>query len=252
MLKIGIIFLFFFSFFVNHSLFAKWIDRKAEGWAWYEDKNEPKKEKAEIKEKPPLTSSDEMALVRKSLEDKLAKAMLEPTAENIKIYMEEQQKWIERSSQFASIWTQVLLNQPQLDYTATVPVSQYGLKIHKESIENEKQKLISSLSKEYGLFFFYEGRKEHSIIFAKIVKEFAKKQGFEVIAISVDDVEIDGFASNKKNNGIATTLGVKIFPALYLINPVKDIAIPIAFGLVAMDQIENNIVLQFKEMKNHD
>ena len=89
------------------------------------------------------------------------------------------------------------------------------------------------------------------MIFGRIVQEFSKKYGWKMVAISVDGIEIEGFASSKINNGIVQTLGIDLVPAVYLINPKTNVAIPIAFGLVAMDQIENNIALQFKE-SNHD
>lgn len=130
----------------NVSLFAGWHDRKAEGWAWYEDKKQMEKE--EIKpEQIPLNPTEQIEQVRKNLEEKLSTAMLEPTSENIKSYMEEQQKWVERSSHFAQVWTQILLNYPHLDYTAThIPVSQYGLQLYKQNLQEEREKLITSLT----------------------------------------------------------------------------------------------------------
>lgn len=231
----------------NFTLFAGWHDRKAEGWAWYEEKSQLTQE--ERKPEQPLTSTEQMVQVRKNLEEKLTAALLEPSHENIKSYMEEQQRWVERSSHFAQVWTQVLLNHPHLDYTAThIPVSQYGLQLYKQNLQEEKEKLIASLVQDYGLFYFYEGRNEASAIFGRIIQELSKKYGWETVAISVDEIEIEGFTSTKKNNGIVQTLGIDLVPAIYLINPKTNLAIPIAFGLVAMDQIETNIALQFKEL----
>lgn len=239
--------LFCIIYLCNHNLFAGWHDRKAEGWAWYEEKKQTQQE--EVKKEKPLNSTEQIDQVRKNLEAKLAAAVLEPTPENIKSYMEEQQKWIERSSHFAQIWAQVLLNHPHLDYTAThIPVSQYGLRVYKQNLQEEKERLITSLVNDYGLFFFYEGKNEASAIFGRIVRDFSEKYGWKTIAISVDSIEIKGFTSRKKNNGLVQTLGIDLVPALYLIDPKKDIAVPVSFGLVAMDQIEDNIALQFKEL----
>ena len=247
----GLMNLIFSIFLWNTTLFAGWHDRKAEGWAWYEEKKQPEKE--ETSHEQPLTSTQQMEEVRTNLEQKLAKAVLEPTPENIRTYMEEQQKWVDRSSYFAQVWAQVLLNYPHLDYTAThMPISQYGLQFYKNELQEEKEKLIASLAKEYGLVFFYEGKSEVSAIFGRIVDELTKKYGWETIAVSVDGSEIEGFTSSKTNNGIVQTLGVDITPALYLINPKENTVVPISFGLVAMDQIEENIALQFKELSKHD
>ena len=188
-----------------------------------------------------------MQEVRKTIEEKLTKALLEPTPENIKSYMEEQQRWIERSSHFAQVWAQVLLNHPSLDYTATdMPISQYGLEFYRRGASEREGESHCLFSESYGLFFFYAGESEVSSVFAHIVQGLSKKYGLNVVAISIDGKEIEGMES-KNNNGISETLGVDLVPALYLINPKENTAVPVAYGLVAMDQIENNIFLQFKE-----
>lgn len=239
-------FLCILCLFCIHNLHAGWHDRKAEGWAWYEDRQRPEEQSKNSDQS--ATSSEEMKQMKEIMEEKLAKAVLEPTPENIKSYMEEQQKWLERSSHFANVWAQLLLNNPHLDYTAThLPISQYGLQFYKKEIQEKKERLIASLVKDFGLFFFYEGRSQTALLFANIVRAFSKKYGWEIIAISLDDVQIEGF-ENRRNNGIAEALEVDVTPALYLINPKMDEAIPISFGLVAMDKLEDNIALQFKDL----
>ncbi len=230
-------------------LCADWHERKAEGWAWYEERRALEEhEEPDQEEEKPLSSSEQILEVRKNLEEKLANAVLDPSPENVQSYMEEQQKWTERSSHFAKVWTQLLLNQPQLDYTATQrPVSQYGLQLYKKRIQEEKERLIGSLVGDYGLFFFYAGADQASEVFGKIVQELEKKYGWKTIAISTDGKYLKDFEDTKKDNGAAKALEVDLVPALYLINPKDNIAVPISFGLVALDQIENNIVLQFKE-----
>ena len=231
------------------TLYAGWHDRKAEGWAWYEDLQKPVKEEAP----KPQTTAQQMQQARENIEEKLAKAVLEPTPENIKSYMEEQQKLLERSALFAKVWAQVLLNHPHLDYTAThLPVSQYGLQFYKNELQEKKETLIGILAKDFGLFYFYEGKNEISSVFGPIVRDFAQKYDYKTIAISIDDTEIEGFEGSKKDNGITQALGIHVTPALYLINPKTNVAIPIAFGLVAVDKIEDNIVLQFKELIGND
>ncbi len=230
----------------NSLLFANWHDRKAEGWAWYEERRKHEEEK--VLPKTPATPSEQLQEIRQKIEEKLAKAVLEPTPENIKAYMTEQQKWVDHSAYFAQVWEKILLSYPHLDNTAkSLPVSQYGLQYHKQEQQIKKESLIASLAKSYGLFFFYEGKSEISLFFGQIVKEFSKKYDMQTVAISVDGVKIEGFESHKKDNGIASTLGVDVMPALYLIDPQTDTAVPISFGLVGMDKIEDNIVLQFQE-----
>lgn len=235
--------LIFFLLFVagESSLRAGWLDRKAEGWAWYEEP-ETKIEETPIQLKP----TDEIALAKKDLEEKLSKALVHPTEKNVLDYMEVQKKWIEQSSLFAKTWSKVLLQQPHLDNIATgFPVTQYGIQIHKQILQEKRENLLKALAKEYGLFFFYEGSNKSSQEFSEIVVDFTKKYSWELFGVSVDGVYLNNLKDNKQNNGIVEKLGVKFFPSLFCVNPNTHEIIPVAFGLVSMDQIEHNIELQF-------
>src|SRR5215203_3627501 len=105
MLKRTVIQLIYFSLLFA-PLNGSWLERKAEGWAWYEEA-EQEEETPEVLEPVnsppailPLTSAEELAQVKKDLEEKLAAAILNPTEENLTRYMSEQKRWIEKSAQF--------------------------------------------------------------------------------------------------------------------------------------------------------
>ena len=242
-------------------LFGGWLERKAEGWAWYEDIEEPEKEYSESDtliepqekevtviplESAPLSATEEAAKIRKDLEEKLAKAVLDPTEGNIASYMQEQQRWVNQAAKFSLAWTKALLQNPYLDETVIhFPVSQYGIQVQKQVDKERRTKLIQSLIPQYGLFFFYEGQSKNSQAFALVVQEFKKKYGWEVIAISKDGFLLNGFNDNYPNNGIIENLKIEWFPSLFLVNPQTSDIKPVAFGLASLDQIESNIELQF-------
>lgn len=230
------------------SLHAGWLERKAEGWAWYEDPKLPLDNTEKKVIEKTLSAAERVAETKKQLEEMLALAILEPNEDNVQRYMEEQHKWLEQSGQFSNIWAKVILRNPQLDPTATYyPVSQYGVQVQKMINREKKQTLITTLSKTHGLFFFYEGRSRLSQAQAQIVQLFAKQYAWEVIAITQDGVLIEGFANNKQDNGIAETMHVATFPALFVIEPLAQKAIPLGYGLATIDQIEQNLWLQFHE-----
>src|SRR5215211_345961 len=144
--------LFGLAFLFQFPLAGEWIERKAEGWAWYEDAHKKTKQEIEatpMKEinsemsipqliPPSFSAAEKAAQIRKDVEEKLAQAVLEPTEENIENYMREQQKWINQSVRFSSTWAKVLLQQPNLDATNEFPVSQYGIQLYKQ-IEQDKR-----------------------------------------------------------------------------------------------------------------
>ena len=80
---------------------------------------------------------------------------------------------------------------------------------------------------------------------ALVIREFSLKYHLEVVAISVDEVLLEIFPESKLDNGVSQQFAIEIFPALYLINPKTKYALPIAYRLVSVDQIERNITLQF-------
>jgi len=122
--------------------------------AWYEDRKE---EEAQEKknEKQLEISSEQIQEIRRSIEEKLSKAILNPTEENVLAYMLEQKKWVDKSANFASIWSHLLLSNPGLDETVTGrPVSRYGLQFHKAQLLQKREELIAALAQDQGLFFF--------------------------------------------------------------------------------------------------
>ena len=160
--------------------------------------------------------------------------------------MTEQHKWLSQSAKFAHTWSKVLLQNPEIDYTITErPTTHYGIQLHKELEAEKHRNLIHNLSKENGFFFFYEGKSRISQALALVVREFALKYHLEVVAISVDEVLLEIFPESKLDNGVSQQFAIEIFPALYLINPKTKSALPVAYGLVSVDQIERNIALQF-------
>lgn len=234
---------------------AAWVDRKAEGWAWYEDKEPEKKQEVEVIEIPPpiMTASEQLEESKKNLQEKLAKALLEPSTENVKDYIQEQQIATERATEFSNSWAKVLLSHPNLDFTAKEnAISSYGAQVQKQVLKQEKELLISNISRENGLFFIYKGEGAESRAFAVVVNILVRKYGFEVLGISVDGTLIDGFKNNNVDNGIVENLGVEIFPALLVVNPKTETVTPVSFGMRALDQVEENIFMQFNEVRGNN
>jgi conjugal transfer pilus assembly protein TraF len=243
--------LFAFLFAAAPLFGADWHIRKAEGWAWYEkQQGKPKEEVVEVPQASSsvLSASSELANVRKELEERLAAAILSPTSENVIAYMEMQEHWIERSAEFAQTWAHALLQRPDLDATVTGrPTSQYGLEVYSREQQRRKQELIRGLSNEFGLFFFYEGKDQMSHAVAMVMQQFEKRHGWSVLAVSVDGVELAGFQNRRVDDSVAKSLNLEYFPAILLVHPTQEQVVPVAFGPVSVEQIEDNIVMQFKE-----
>jgi conjugal transfer pilus assembly protein TraF len=131
------------SFLFLASSLSLWHDRKAEGWAWYED---PAKPHQDAEHKEVISPSEQLAVIRKELDNQLATAILNPTPENVTAYIQAQQKWLLQSELFAKVWSLAVLNNPQLDATIDHPISQYGIAVSKEIAYEKRTELIKQLS----------------------------------------------------------------------------------------------------------
>lgn len=230
-----------------NSLTAGWHDRKAEGWAWYEDRVPPKEQK--VNREPSCSDPvEEIEAIQKTLEEKKALAILEPTEEHILDYIREQNKWTSQSHKFANVWISTILKHPELDFTLEgVPVSQYGQKIYRQIQKEERNALISSLSEKYALLFLYEGKNPASKEIAKAVSLFSKRYSWVVSHVSVDGVICEDMPNSTVNTGLKEKMGISIFPTIAVVCPDADEVIPIGYGFVSVDMIESNIEKLFSK-----
>lgn len=220
-----------------------WRQRHAEGWAWYHDRIEQKEESVE--EAPPLDPIIILKSEKEELDRSLAKAMLEPTEENVVAYMALQQRWIKTSGRFSHLWQQALLQHPEL--ASLNPTAQYAVQVRKEVDRKATRALIQDLAGHSTLLFFYEGGNAYSQAFGNVIKEFTKQYHWTVQAVSVDGIRLSSFPKSLRDRSIADEMNIHFFPALFLVEVSTLKAVPLAFGMVTISQIEENIKIQFQK-----
>lgn len=237
----------FVALVIPACLNADWHDGKCEGWAYHEDfaisKKEEEKTVAENQ-----SYSQSLAQCRQEIEEFLAKAILEPNEDNIRKYIELQNKWLSRSSDFSKLWAKIVLDNPHLDNSLSgIPVSSYGTKFyHKQKSERQKQ-IVQTVSKTHALVCFYEGKKHESREFSNVINIFSKRYEWVLQPMSVDGVFIDEFENSILDSGLKNQLKIAHFPAVFLINTKTQEVIPIGFGLISVDMLETNVAIQFEE-----
>ena len=69
--------------------------------------------------------------------------------------------------------------------------------------------------------------------------------------MSIDGIVSTNFPKSLKDTSIAQEMGVNIFPALFVVDLTTLEAIPLAFGMVSVSQIEDNITMQLED-ESHD
>ena len=235
-----------------------WLQRKAEGWVWFEKekkKNEPKKEALPKKTEQPsppiknnkLTNKQQLDIIKKKIEEQLAQAILYPTAENVTIYMQMQDAMVKKSEVFANVWSKILLTHPELDTTLERPISQYGLAISQKIMKEQQEKQLKELGKKYMLFFFYESSCRFAKSFSKVIKEFCKIYNWKLLGITLDGQTLADIPTLQKTDKMMKHFNVKYTPAVMLFDPLTEESIPVGWGILAMSQLEENIIKQFEK-----
>lgn len=231
------------SFFKDH----------ARGWFWYEDPvidalEETKKEENEkslllAPRAKPKTATDRLNDVKEHLAELKAKAILEPTPEHVKAYQEMQMNVVNQSEAFSKAWMMNVYLNPTLDENVKNPSAQAARFVVYEEERIESERLISGLKSTYGLFYFYSGSCSYCKSFAPILKQFADKYDWEVMAISLDGAPSEVFSNWQPDNGASKQWNVQTVPAVFAVNPEKNDVIPVAHGFMAIDAMEKRIVM---------
>lgn len=243
---INFLLILFASFQIGESQEEPWQKRRAEGWAWYHDLKEPKdnleNEGKQEKEKDPIKI---MQTHREELERSLAKAMLEPTKKNILDFMILQKKWTNQSAYFSELWLKNVLENPEV--ASLVPTTQYGVQVKKKIEAKERKAFIQALANQSILIFFYEGKNPFSQAFAEVLKEFMKIYKWIIKPVSIDGVILKDFPDSIRDSSIANEMQVNYFPSLFVVDRITKEAKPIAYGMATISNIEENILIQFKD-----
>lgn len=235
------------------------FDDHERGWFWYEDpqvledekleKPLPQKEVSPKEEKKPeaeKTAVERLKEVTNHLNELKAKAILEPTIQNVQAYQEYQMKVVNQSQKFSKAWMYNVIQDPTLDDEVKNPALQTARFAVYEKENEEIQKMVASLKESYGLFYFYSGACKFCDVFTPLVKSFADKHGWEVLAISMDGAPSKVFSNWQVDNGIAANMKISTVPSLFAINPQTGHVIPIANAPVGVDVMEKRIVSVMK------
>ena len=230
--------------------------KKAVGWHWYNEiYSEDKKEKDERdgryeKNKFKKTAVIQMDLLRKTVREAKARAILYPTIENMKSYLILQNFVTNQAGLFTQAWKKTLLEYPELDYSILHPTQNNAQHIISAENGRKEKEAIRAFNEQYGLFFFYRGNNPLDQALAPIIYSFGRENNISLIPISVDGKLIDIFENNHVDNGQTEKLGIKHFPALILVDPKNQKVIPINYGFISDSELHRRflqVATEFKE-----
>lgn len=234
-----------------------WLEKKAEGWPYYEEhpieKKEEKKSIPNLKAKPQeLTEREKLTKIKEDLEEKLAAAILNPTAINIEAYIRAQQSISLKSELFAKEWRKILLDHPELDTTISEPVSQYGIAINHQKKNFEIEQTLHELSNRKILLFFYDRNCLFSQGMLPTITNFSKRYNWQLFGISENKSKFEEIPNLDKTDKMVSKIKIEYLPALMLFDPKTEEIKPIGWGFLTRSQIEENILEQCSPGQNKD
>lgn len=226
-----------------------WKESGINGWLWYKAqpkrKGPPKAEKTVTGPQGPkeLTYRERLKKEQEEFEEIQAKAVVEPTLENVQAMQRAQNNLVDQASAFQKLWMLASLLNAQNYHEAAQPYPIHR-KLYQEKEEKKLTQQIRQLARNFGIFFIFKKECPFCHEFAPIVREFIDTYGFEYKAISPDGSPLPQFTDAVADNGTLAVINPEgIYPALFLVNPQTREVVPLSRGLVNSDELRSNMKL---------
>lgn len=130
-----------------------------------------------------LTTTKE---IREALEHLKDEAVIHPTRENVRAYLEAQQYVMEKGSTFADMARRVVWETAELDYSLRRPTNARAIQRFTAERRETRERAIARLASESGLFFFFRGDCPYCHELAPILRTLQDVHGIEVFPVSLD------------------------------------------------------------------
>ena len=194
---------------------------------------------------PPTSATSQLDEITAQLRELKAKAILEPTPANVTAYIRFQREQLDRASLFSDVWQRAIWQDPELDYTLQRPVSTLGKRQWQDARNADRNAAMAQLSERYGLFYFFAQSCGACEVMSPIVQSVASTWHIAVRAISTDGGPSRHFPNYTVETNQRTRMGLepKVTPAVVLWDALKSQAIPIGYGVMSADELQDRIYL---------
>ncbi len=194
---------------------------------------------------PAASATSQLDAITATLRELKAKAILEPTPANVTAYIRFQRAQLDRASLFSDVWQRAIWQDPELDYTLQRPVSTLGKRQWQDSRSAERNAAMAQLSERYGLFYFFAQSCSACEVMSPIVQSVASTWHIAVRAISTDGGPSRHFPNYTVETNQRSRMGLepKITPAVVLWDARTGRPIPIGYGVMSADELQDRIYL---------
>lgn len=180
----------------------------------------------------PLESLRTMAEVRAEMAARLDRAVMAPSEENIARYLEANAFVLGKAHVFSDRFQRVRIARPEFDWTASHPVANHATAELGERAAADADRFLERIAAEAGLLFIGSGDETLDALASGPAAAFARRYGFETLAVTPAGTPAPGFPDVKPDNGLIGRLGLARRPAL-LLAAKPDARHPALLGLAA-------------------
>ena len=237
-------------------------DGPALGWHFYCDRESEKAEAAAPPAEPvptaeepsPGSATARVAALRQALGEARAKAVLEPSGANVAAYLHLQRAALDRAATFSDAFRRTVWSDPSLDYTLRRPVGALAKHLWADARRAERAQALRQLGRRYGLIYLGDAACAACRVFGPLLRAFASRHGLDVLAVSRGGDPLEGWPEAVADGGRAAALGLVgvPLPALVLYDTRTKRVQPVAFGVVAEDQIAERLFVLTAREVGHD
>lgn len=195
-----------------------------------------------------LSASQFRDLLKKAQEE----AIYKPDKDKVFAVIKMQDYMKNKSMEFAYLWRDQLLQNPEIDPSTKFPTTSFASYTHSSVVNADKRKMLSEMMADTGLFFFVSGDCPYCHSEADIINYIKSDYGIAINTISNDHCNSDKFKNCSVDADLFKYFDIKMTPsivAVYKDSDNKPHFQPIASGLTTMDEITNRLVFYYKFTK---
>lgn len=228
---------------------------KARGWHWKEVPPEPEPDpepEAEAPPPPPPPATPapppgpkpfSSAWVKDNLPKYLEIAIDDPSPQNVSNYLYLQRFAMDAADRFSSIYQRVATVDPLLDENRARPMWGPAAELANRQADAKKSSLLKDISQKFGIWFFFRSDCAPCHQQAPILATFANLNGFSVLPVSVDHIDMPNNPWKRfvNDRGHAAQLQVSGTPTLFLQSKDGEF-VQISDSVIAIEEITRRVI----------
>ncbi len=237
---IVLIYLVFSSLIYADNFTQSWWFKNPKGWFWYNEDNLTGEISKQIKDnitaavmhnskaKRKKSAKEELKKFREYVEEVKARAVLYPTYENVKKWMEVNKAILDRSKNFALVSRAVLYSNPYLDMNRLYPSSKVGVELRRKNEFLKIKATLKKLSDKLGLLVFFSESCPYCMKQLQAIKYFMLDYPFFTVFLfgkektACEIFEVKQLLNQNNNikckydSGLGRFLEINYYPTIYL------------------------------------